>query len=321
MRAHTGLFVSAAQDAIALTNMSLGERLARAAVSRDGGLVASELLARSLLWQGKAAESERILTAFDPAGMIEPDLVRWGIARIANLQWAKGDADSADEVLQMLQSQISQPSLRLIVDGVASALLLFQNHLDEALALSQRVLADPAASAPAVGWAVFGGALAAALMDRNAEVAVIVAHGRQVEDKLDRLLRCLIAVGEIRALVLAGDFAAAEARSADIVRIASTGQHEAWAIANVLVGTVEVGRGQLRAAVARWRTRPGHRSSGAAHFVDVDLPCTKPRAEGLCERLHQFLFKLVCLVLFHSRSFVAGCTACRGTGRRGLWPD
>ena len=40
-------------------------------------------------------------------------------------------------------------------------------------------------------------------------------------------------------------------------------------------------------------------------IVDVDLPCiTKPRAEGLCERLHQFLFKLVCLVLFHSRSFV-----------------
>ena len=41
-------------------------------------------------------------------------------------------------------------------------------------------------------------------------------------------------------------------------------------------------------------------------IVDVHLPCiTKSRAESLCERLQQFLFKFVCLVLFHSRSFVS----------------
>ncbi|MDT5050845.1 MAG: hypothetical protein QOG75_6764, partial [Mycobacterium sp.] len=45
--ADTKLFAAAAQDAIALTNITLGERLARAAVSRGGGLVASERLARS----------------------------------------------------------------------------------------------------------------------------------------------------------------------------------------------------------------------------------------------------------------------------------
>ena len=41
-------------------------------------------------------------------------------------------------------------------------------------------------------------------------------------------------------------------------------------------------------------------------IVDVNLPCiTKPRAEGLCERLHQLLLNFVCLVLFHSRSLVS----------------
>src|SRR6185295_17436501 len=60
------LLVSAARDAIALTNITLGERLARAAVRRGGGFDASELLARSLLWQGKAAESEETLSLFDP---------------------------------------------------------------------------------------------------------------------------------------------------------------------------------------------------------------------------------------------------------------
>ena len=84
------LLVTAARDAIALTNVTLGERLARAAVSRGGGLDASELLARSLLWQGKAAESEETLSVFDPETMNELELVRWGTARIANLQWVHG---------------------------------------------------------------------------------------------------------------------------------------------------------------------------------------------------------------------------------------
>jgi hypothetical protein len=50
-------------------------------------------------------------------------------------------------------------------------------------------------------------------------------------------------------------------------------------------------------------------------IVDVDLPCpTKPLAEHLCERLHQLLFKMVCLVLLHFRSFVVGALAKLGTG-------
>ena len=65
-RPTTELLVAAARDAVALTNMTLGERLARAAVNRGGGLVASELLARSLLWQGNSADAEETLGAFDP---------------------------------------------------------------------------------------------------------------------------------------------------------------------------------------------------------------------------------------------------------------
>ena len=128
------LLVSAARDAIALTNITLGERLARAAVSRGGGLDASELLARSLLWQGNAAESEETLSLFDPETMNEVELVRWGTARIANLQWSMGDAEGADEVLKLLRSKVTHAGLRLLVDGVASASLLFENQLDAAIA-------------------------------------------------------------------------------------------------------------------------------------------------------------------------------------------
>jgi DNA-binding NarL/FixJ family response regulator len=249
--ADADLFARAAHDAIALTDITLGERLARAAVSRGGGLVASELLARSLTWQGKAHESERVLGGYDPTDMTEPDLVRWGTARIANLRWSMGDADRADEVLRMLQARVNQPGVRLVVEGIASASQAFENRLAEAVASSQRVLSEPAASPSAVEWAVFGGALAAALMGRGGDVRLIVAHGRQVEHKVDGLLRYLAAFGEIGALTLAGEFDVAEARSADIVRISSPGQYLAWAMANVLAGTVEVARGRFASAVPR----------------------------------------------------------------------
>jgi DNA-binding NarL/FixJ family response regulator len=249
--AEPSLLVAAAQDAIALTNITVGERLARAAVSRENSLVASELLARSLLWQGEAAEAERILGSFDPAGMNELDLVRWGTTRAANLQWSMGDAERADEVLQMVRSRITHPALSLVVDGMASASLVFENRIDAAIALSEAVLADPAAKPLAVEWAVFAGALAAALTGRTGKVTEIIARGRQVEDKVDGFLRCLSAYGEIRALVLAGEFDTAEERSADIVRITSPGQYLAWGMANVLVGTVEAARGQFRAVMGR----------------------------------------------------------------------
>ena len=243
------LLVTAARDAIALTNITLGERLARAAVSRGGGLEASELLARSLLWQGKAAESEETLSLFDPDTMTEVELVRWGTARIANLQWSMGDAEGADEVLKLLRSKVTQPGLRLLVDGVASASLLFENRLDEAVAHAERVLADPAASAAAVEWAVFGGALALALMGRVDEVALVAERGRQ--NKVGGLLRYLTAFGEVWALALAGEFDSAEIRSADIVRISSAGQYLAWGMANVLRGTIELARGSFLDTVPR----------------------------------------------------------------------
>jgi Flp pilus assembly pilin Flp len=221
--ADVSLLVAAARDAIALTNITLGERLARAAVSRGGGLAASELLARSLLWQGNAIEAEEALSSFDPEELNELEVVRWGLARIANLQWSMGDAEGADEVLEMLRGRVSDPALRALVDGVASASLLFENRLAGAVALSQQVLCDETAGAAAVEWAVFGGALALALMGRGEEVSAVAQRGHAIESRVDGLLWYLTAYGEVRALALGGEFAAAAQRSAGFVQISSAG--------------------------------------------------------------------------------------------------
>jgi DNA-binding CsgD family transcriptional regulator len=173
------------------------------------------------------------------------------LARIANLHWTMGDAESADEVLELLYDRVTEEPLRLLVDGVASASRTFENQLVEAVALSERVLASPQAPPSAVEWAAFGGALALALMGRADEVAAVASRGHQVDSRVDGLLRYLAAFGEVRALAVGGDFETAAERSAHIVSITSAGQYLAWGMANVLVGTVGVARGLFADTVPR----------------------------------------------------------------------
>jgi len=247
----TDLLVTAAQDAIELTNITLGERLARAAVNQGGGFAASEVLARSLTLQGDPGESEQILSRFNPDEMNELDLARWGAARIANLHWSMSDTEGADEVLGLLRDRITHPALRLLIDALASASLAFQNQLEEAVALCERVLSDPAAPPPAVGYAAFGGAFALALMGRVDRVAAVAARADQVDDQVEGLLRHLRAFAEIWGLVLAGDFDTADKRSADSMQISSPGQYLAWGMVNQLAGMLEVARGRFPDAASR----------------------------------------------------------------------
>ena len=206
------------------------------------------------LWQGNAAEAEQTLSLFDPDAMTEVDLLRWGAARIVNLQWSMGDSEGAREVLALLRDRVTRPGGRLFVDGLAAITAVSESRLDEAVHLCERVLADPAASPHAVERAVIGGTFALSLMGRFDRVAEVAVRGHQVEAveaHVEGLLRHLRAFGEIWGLVLAGDFDTAEQRSADIVRISSPGQYLAWGMVNQLASMVEVARGRFPDALMR----------------------------------------------------------------------
>ena len=183
--------------------------------------------------------------------MNELELVRWGLARIANLHWSMGDAEGADEVLNLLRDRVTHPGLQTGRRRRRVGVPAVREPARRGRRAVEAVLADPDASAAAVEWAVFGGALALALMGRGEEVEAVAERGHQIDDKVDGLLRYLTAFGEVRALVLGGDFDTAAQRSADIVRITSAGQYLAWGMANVLVGTVELGRGRFADTVSR----------------------------------------------------------------------
>ena len=245
------LLVAAADDAIALTNVALGERLARAAVESGGGLVAAELLARSLLWQGKTAAAEEILKTFDPDAMNEVELLGWGTVRMINLQLSMGDAAAAHQVLELLRNRITTRPLLPVVDGLAAASLCVANRLEEALEFSQRVLDDSVAPVNAVGWAVYGGGLALALMGRGEQTVQLAGRGRAIEQQVGGVLQHMMAFAEVWSLVLMGEFDAAASRSADSLKFSSPSQYLGWGMTNGLAASVELARGHFAAAVSR----------------------------------------------------------------------
>jgi DNA-binding CsgD family transcriptional regulator len=242
---------AAAREALTLANIPMAQRFAQAAVEAGGGLGAVEPLARALMWQGRADDAEKALAEFDPDDFDQIELVRWGLLRIGNLFWAMGDAQRAAEVLDLVAGRVTEPWLALIVKGLTSAMALFTNRLAEAIALSDEVLADPAATPWAVEWAVFGGSLSRALTGRGDEVAALAAKARDAERVTDGLLRFPAGFGEILALTLPGHLDDAEKAAQRYLDFSSAGHYLGWALSGIHAAEVSVMRGDLPIAVAR----------------------------------------------------------------------
>ncbi|MFD7843934.1 LuxR C-terminal-related transcriptional regulator [Nocardia sp. NPDC059764] len=239
------LFLAAAADAISLANLPLGERFARAAVERQGGVEAADLLARALLWQGHRIEAERTLAGFDPDQLTEVQLARWGSTRVSNLLWSMGDADRADAVLESVRSRVSQPKIIAALDGLASACAVNENRIEEAFTLAESVMSTPEAPPWAVYWAAFGGGLALALMGRGEAARQFAARGHAVEPHIDGLNRFMFTHAEVLALTFTGELEAARRCANRPYPFSSAGQYLAWGMAKILQGTVDVAQGKF----------------------------------------------------------------------------
>ncbi|HEY5857724.1 MAG TPA: helix-turn-helix transcriptional regulator, partial [Aldersonia sp.] len=228
-----------------------GERFARAAVERGGGLRATELLARTLLWQGRPDEAEAALADFAPDTLDQPQLISWGGVRIGNLFFVAQDAEKADEVLALLKERVTHPPLALIVTAWSSPIAAFENRLEEALAASEDVLARPDALPWAVEHAAFGGMVALALMGRGSEVAPMASRFHEVMNMTDGLLRYPASLGEMLGMILTGELDLAQRRADESNEFSSAGHFLAWAMANILLGMVDLAKGRLPDAATR----------------------------------------------------------------------
>ncbi len=245
------LLGDAARIATELADVTLGERFARAAVERGGGISAADLLARSLLWQARPTEVEAALADFSVDDLDADGLLRWGATRICNFYFALGDAASGDEVLALLQDRITAPELMAVVQAIVSACAHHKNDLDEAVRIGTEVLSQPRVPTWAVGWATVGSGRSLALMGRGASVDEIADRLRAVGSHIDGLLRYPAAFGEVQALAFTGRFAKARQRATEYLDFSSSGQSLAWGLANTMGGFVDVATGSFGPAVER----------------------------------------------------------------------
>ena len=243
------LLLRAAYTAITLSDVALGERFARAALDRGGGLGAADLLSRALLWQGRAEEVEQTLLAYSPDDLDERQLLGWGTTRVCNLYWSMGDSERGGEVLELLRARITERAHVRVVEGIRSACLLYENRLAEAVAVAEHVLADPAASPSAIAWAAVA-QRALPLMGRGDDFDRVAQRLRNLYLHVDGLLRYPAAFGEIQALALTGKLDLAQRRANEYAGFSSSGQYMAWGMTKTFVGYVEVALGRLTDAVS-----------------------------------------------------------------------
>jgi DNA-binding NarL/FixJ family response regulator len=266
----TELLVTAAKDAMFLSNLPLGERIARAAFERGGGVQEAELLSRALLWQGHPVQADEILTRFNPEDLDELQLCQWGIPHLSILFWSMGDVARANQVLALLRQRVRHPSLKLVVEATGAAMAVHENRIAEGIAAAERVLADPRAPKQAIDWAAFSAGLAMPVAGRGADFEPIAARCRAEQKSTEGMIRVMVRYGDVLALTSIGELDAADRRAADYAEFSSAGQRLAWAVAKVAAGLVAVYRGNMPAAISALE------QAIAAQEAEVSMPWRLP---------------------------------------------
>ncbi|MFE6924506.1 LuxR C-terminal-related transcriptional regulator [Nocardia sp. NPDC057663] len=243
------VLINAAKDAVAMSNLPLAERLARAACERCGGLRAAELLSRALLWQGRPQEADEILARFDPDRLDPLQLVQWGVLRAGLQFWSLGNVVRARDLLDLLGARVELPALRLTVDAFGAAMAVHESRIAVGIETAERVIADPNSPWQAVDFAAFALGLAMPVAGRGADFAPIAARITAEQKSTDGIVRVMVRYGDVLALTTIGELDRAEQRASEYREFSSAGQFIGWAIARIAVGVVATYRGRFRAAI------------------------------------------------------------------------
>src|ERR1700739_2448605 len=198
---HAGTDASAtAAEALRVGDMALGETLARSALEGSGSLTARLTLAQALAWQGRGREAEETLSAVDPSGLSETDLMAWALPRAANQFWMLSKPTQAMAFLQTVRNRVSGPAAGATLDALAATFAMNAGTPLRALRLAEEVLASPHADDVAIGWAASAAALSSARTGRFARVDELAA--RALAAGHPGLLRFTCGFGRVTTLLM-----------------------------------------------------------------------------------------------------------------------
>jgi DNA-binding CsgD family transcriptional regulator len=239
--------IDAAAGAVTMSNLVLGEQLARFAYERGGGLPAAIVLADAISWQGRGQAAEAILAAFDPDGGDELTTVRWGCLRAANLYFGCGQGAAARAVLETVRDRVASEEMLSLVTAMEVSFAFFGADVPTAVSVGLAAL-DAEMMPIATVWAAMATAAALALSGRFAQVGAVARRGVQAAEGCESgPQRYTIGLAEVLGFTAAGNLDAA-ARACERYSAMTAGVAQAEAIVTALVGRVELARGRLTAA-------------------------------------------------------------------------
>jgi hypothetical protein len=239
--------VAAAEEALRLGDLVLGERLARSALDRGDSPAARLPLANALAFQGRGREAEAVLAAFDAAALTEPELMAWTLLRAANQFFMLSEPERATAFLQTIRNRISDPGPRITLDALSATFAMNAGNVGSAVDIAAKVLASPSADDQAVAWAGSAAALCAARCGRFGDVEPLAQRALDAEHP--GLLRFTIGLGQTTALLMTGRHDAARELAQQFTDFAEL-QQPGRAIGEVLLAHVLIAEGEFGRAAA-----------------------------------------------------------------------
>ncbi|OBI57382.1 AAA family ATPase, partial [Mycobacterium sp. E796] len=237
----------AAQQALRLGDLALGERLARSALERSGGLAARLSLAHALGWQGRGREADALLAEVDSAALAEPALMDWALLRAANQFWMLSEPERATAFLRTIRNRVTDPGPRTTLDALSATFAMNAGNVGYAVKIAGEVLDSPSAGDQAVAWAASAAALCAARRGRFGDVEPLAQRALSAEHP--GLLRFTIGLGQTTALLMAGRLPDARELAQQFTDFAEL-QQPGRAIGEVLLAHVLIAQGEFAQAAA-----------------------------------------------------------------------
>lgn len=240
----TILIIEAAASAVTMSDLVLGEQLARHAVEHGAGLNAALVLADAISWQGRGDEAEDLLARYQPNGEGDLTVTRWGCLRAANLFFVCGRPEPAREALAATRDQVRSAELTGFVTAMEVAFAYFSADLAGTISAGTAALATDMPPA-AVVWIAVATAGALAKAGRFSEVAAVVRAGEEAAGRCESgPQRYSLLLAEVLAGTLAGQLDEAQ-RACDRYAAASRGVRQADVMVTALAGRMKLARGSL----------------------------------------------------------------------------
>lgn len=243
----TAQVVAAAQQALRLGDLALGERLAGSALERSGGLAARLALAHALAWQGRGREADAVLAVVDSTALTESALMDWTLLRAANQFWMLSEPERATAFLLTIRNRVADQGPRTTLDALSATFAMNAGNVGHAVKVAATVLESPSADDQAVAWAGSAAALCAARQGRFDDVEPLAQRALGAEHP--GLLRFTIGLGQTTALLMAGRLDQARQLAQEFTDFAEL-QQPGRAIGEVLLAHVLIADGEFGRAAA-----------------------------------------------------------------------